>query len=68
MNIHEMRKAVSDAELTIRSADNHVAELLPLIRGRLNKVSDRSYTNVDNLRALKKELKSFNANTGRWKA
>ncbi len=63
MNIFdEMRRAVSEAQATLRAADNIADSMARLLVGRLRHVSS-TYILVK----LKKELRDFNAHTGRWK-
>jgi len=61
MNIFEMRSEVRNAKQTLDNADNVANEMAHILRGRLRKVSP--YV----LKALKKELRSFNAHTQSWK-
>lgn len=56
-----MRKAVEEAEQTMRAADNCANDMAKVLQGRLRKVSDW------NLKKLKAELKNYNMHTGRWK-
>lgn len=64
MNIHEAYAAVSDAKRTLESADSIATAAAKLIKGRLRKVDD---WDRKTLKALKKELRDFNAATGKWK-
>lgn len=59
-----MEKSLREAEQTLRAADNCASEMARLLKGRLRKVND---WNQSTLKALKKELSQFNANTGKWK-
>jgi hypothetical protein len=62
MNTAEMRQALTNARQTMNAADNVAAELAGMLPGRLRKISDTS-----TLIALKRELKDFNIQTGRWR-
>jgi hypothetical protein len=57
----EMRAAYQEAETTIRAADSMVEDMAKMIVGKL-KTINRAYI----LKRLKRELRSFNINTGRW--
>ena len=57
----EMRAAFRTARQYCRASDEAANEAAELLQGRLRKVS--SYK----LRRLKRELRDFNAHTGRWK-
>ncbi len=61
MNWQESQEAIEDAKLTLRKADNMVAQLGFLMVGRLELMNSRT------LSKLKKELKNFNSVTGNWK-
>lgn len=63
MNFDDVTRAVEDAEFTLKLADRHATQIAKLLVGRVRRV-DSTYT----LKALKLELRDFNANTGRWKA
>lgn len=56
-----MRAAMSEARQTMRAADNQANAMADMLDGRLRKVNPRY------LAKLKKQLKDFNAHTGRWK-
>ena len=62
MNFEEADQAIQNAEVTLRFADRIANKLARLLVGRLRKVE--SY---GTLRALKRELQDFNANTQTWK-
>ncbi len=66
MTIHEMIKEIRAAEKTIKNVENVTLNLARVISGRLRSCG-RGLVSVRTLRALKKELKSFNAVTGKWK-
>lgn len=57
----EMSAALTEAETTIRAADNVANRMAYMLRGRLRRVG------VGPLKDLKKELRGFNAHTGTWK-
>jgi hypothetical protein len=57
----EMRAAFMEAEETVRSADAIINAMARMLCGRLGKVSP-GY-----LKSIKRELKDFNIQTGRWK-
>jgi hypothetical protein len=61
MDIDDMMRAVNDAELTLRRADRTAETRARLLPGRLRNVN--RYT----LEKLKRELRDFNAHTGKWK-
>ncbi len=62
MNIFDdMRAKIQEAEDTLRAADSCADSLAIVLIGRLRHV--KSYR----LQQLKKELKKFNSQTGRWK-
>jgi len=58
----EMRSAFREAERQVSAADVVVNDMASMICGRLRKVS------VARLQKIKKELRLFNAHTGRWDA
>lgn len=69
-----MRDAISEAKTTMRAADQMAVDIAFMLVGRLRAVNNGKYhprysewarTNV--LKALKRELKNFDANTGKWK-
>lgn len=57
----EMRKVVSEAEITLCAADNMASDMAIILCGRLREVEWWV------VRDLKKELKNFNAHTNQWK-
>ena len=57
----DVRVAVQDARAKLRAADSVAYSMAELLRGRLRQV-DSKYL----LRALKSELRQYNANTGKW--
>lgn len=57
----EMRAAVYEAEIQLRAVDRMTCDLARLIKGRLRQA------NSWDLADLKRELRSFNMVTGRWK-
>jgi hypothetical protein len=61
----EMRRALRQAELVNRAVDQQASALLELIVGRLRHA--KTFGDTNNLRALKRELRDFDAVTGRWK-
>jgi hypothetical protein len=61
MQLYEMQRAIAEANDTLSAADDASNRMAGLIRGRLRKVWDK-----DVLSALKRELRDFNANTGKW--
>jgi len=60
-DIWEMKRAINDAEQTLRDADKVARSIAPLLIGRLKNCS------CDDLKKLKKELKYFNMHTYTWK-
>lgn len=62
MNWTDATNAVSDAERTLRSADEIANSLARLLVGRLRKCG-----NSHHLTKLKMELRGFDARTGHWK-
>lgn len=61
----EMRRAVRQAELIDCAVDRQIEDMLALIVGRLRRV--HSYGGHQKLKRLKRELRDFNINTGKWK-
>jgi hypothetical protein len=61
MKYSEMIEGIEDAQKTINAADLIVNKLASIVIRGLRKVS------CTNLARLKRELKSFNMNTGEWK-
>ena len=61
MNYLEMCAAVEDAEKTLGFADMAADKVASQLVGRLRHVDNET------LRALKRELRLFNMNTGEWK-
>jgi hypothetical protein len=57
----EMRAAVSEAEITMRAADDVAHSMALMLRGRLSKV--KPYILVQ----LKRELSRFDAHKKEWK-
>lgn len=66
MYLGDMKKAINDAENTLMRAESCAGDLAKLLKGRLRQVGN-DYWSIDALKALKKELQSFNAVTGQWK-
>lgn len=64
MNIAEALQAVADAKRTMDNADATALSAARLLVGRLRKVEGY---NRNTLKSLKKELRDFNAATGKWK-
>ena len=62
MNFDDMKKAVNDAEATLRFADIATKDMVGMVKGRL-----RMAYGYD-LAELKKELREFNAVTHEWKS
>lgn len=58
----DVLEARREAQATLDNADQVVRHAASLIKGRLRAAD--CWT--DDLRALKAELKNFNANTGKW--
>lgn len=58
----DMRRAVREAELTIRAADEVAGHMANILRGRLRQVSS-GYV----LAGLKRELRDFDMTTKEWK-
>lgn len=58
----ETKRAVHAAELQLRAVDQVATTMACLLAGRLRNVNDR-YT----LKALKHELRNFDATTMKWK-
>lgn len=62
MNVFDqMRSAVSEAESTLLAADMVSDRIAKILVGRLR------HCNWQQLDALKRELKNYNARTGEWK-
>ena len=61
MTIFDAARAVSDAEGTLRAADAQAERMAGLLIGRLRKIS------AWRLKQLKRELREFNIQTGKWK-
>ncbi|MGE0769878.1 MAG: hypothetical protein AB7L90_25850 [Hyphomicrobiaceae bacterium] len=57
-----MRRALADADNTIRAANRMSTECAKVHSGRLRHVKD-----ADVLRDLKRELRDFDMTTGKWK-
>jgi len=57
-----MREAVSEARQTMRAADQQASAMASILRGRLRHVPN--YVLDD----LKRELRDYNMNTGKWKS
>jgi hypothetical protein len=62
MNTDEMKRAISEAEITLRCADNVSTDMAQLLVGRLRRVKW-----CKTLKALKRELMDYNAVTGCWR-
>lgn len=58
----DMRRAVQEAEQTMRAADNVAGHMANILRGRLRQVSS-GYVLAD----LKRELRDFDMTTKEWK-
>lgn len=61
MNWTDATNAVSDAERTLRSADEIANSMARMLVGRLRKCG-----NSNHLAKLKMELRDFDARSGRW--
>lgn len=61
MNFDDMNTAIHQAKSTLNLADSFAGKMADMLVGRLRRVSFWT------LKALKKELQSFNARTGEWK-
>jgi len=67
MNIFdEVRQLTSQAAAAQRAVDNNTGEMVRILKGRLRH-TPHNYQNLEALKALKKELRDFNAVTGKWK-
>lgn len=64
MTFDEAMEARRDAVQTLNASDRLVRELVQAMRHRLQAANIPSYVLAD----LKKELRGFNAHTGRWKS
>lgn len=62
MNFSEMLEAIKEAKDTIHNADSYISNFVEVITGRLRVAGVSRYK----LAALKKELRDFNSNTGKW--
>lgn len=56
----QMRQAVAEAKSTLNAADNVSWQMAAMLRGRLR------HANASDLKALKRELRDFNSQTGSW--
>ncbi len=66
MLIRDMHEAITEAEITLKKADN-VAELLAaLLCDRLRRAS-QTYMGSIYVSRLKRELRSYNIKTRKWK-
>jgi hypothetical protein len=63
MTYDDVLAARQQAEITIKRADSVTREAVSLAKGRLRVAGCWS----GDLKALKRELQDFNANTGKWK-
>lgn len=61
-----VRAAVVEAAALNRAVDAQAADMARLLRGRLRTVSN-NIGGATVLQDLKRELRDFNANTGKWK-
>lgn len=61
MTYNDMHQAIQDAERVLGLAQSYRNKMLGFLIGRL-RGCDRNY-----LKTLKKELQSFNAQTGQWR-
>lgn len=73
-NFDLMRDAVKEAETTIRAADQMAVDIAFMLVGRLRAVNNDKYhprhgdySRTQVLKALKRELKDFDASTGKWR-
>jgi len=67
MYFSEMKKALDEAEITLKSADSIAGDMAKLLVGRLRKTGN-SYQSHLALKNLKRELKDYNIRTGKWKS
>ena len=67
MRFNEMIEAMTEAENTLRLADEQAMKMAKLLRGRLRRAS-RSYFGARAVADLKRELRDFNMQTHRWKS
>ena len=65
MNFTEMKRAVNEAEATIRATEFLASDIATLLDGRCRHV--KTYSGVKALARIKKELTDFNAHTHKWK-
>lgn len=56
-----LRQALSDAREVNRAADHYASQMAGMLRGRLRACD------LNDLAALKKELRDYNIHTGKWK-
>ncbi len=62
MTYEELKRAVEQSEEIMRQSQSFAKQGLRISAGRLRLM----YVDQDILRALKRELRQFNANTGKW--
>jgi len=62
MTIQELAQALNEAEQTFQAADTAASRIARLLKGRMRRIESNSL-----LSAIKRELKDYNIQTGRWK-
>jgi len=65
VNFTEMKRAVNEAEATIRTVEFLASDIATLLDGRCRNV--KTYAGMKALARIKKELADFNAQTCKWK-
>lgn len=66
--VSEMKRQIEDAQRVLDAAEDAAFDLADMLRGRLRAVTkSRQWGHEDVLRALKKELRDFDAVRGVWK-
>tara|TARA_R100001086_G_scaffold238993_3_gene164101 strand:- start:785 stop:991 length:207 start_codon:yes stop_codon:yes gene_type:complete len=67
MEYAEAIDLVQTTKTTLDNTDRLVAKLIPMMVGRLKQAERFDFRVHYHLKALKRELRDFNATTGQWK-
>lgn len=66
---NEVQQALDRARAADYAVNEHTKEMVKLVQGRLRRAysANATYSDLQLLRALKRELRDFDMTTGRWK-
>jgi len=67
MLVSEMKSAIQIAESDLRRTDQMARDMADLLVGRLRQVNKDGWFGNQTLADLKRELRSYNSRTSKWK-